>query len=86
MILHCIPLFIITVSRPDQNPDRARDQLRHTDGLLDALVDIVNVNYPDEVVESKYFENILCGLRNLTFKCNRDQQKVKNPQAIEKSG
>lgn len=71
---------------PEQNPDRARDQLRHTDGLLDSLVDIVNIHYPKDVVESKYFENIICGLRNLSYKCNREQAKANNPQAIEKHG
>jgi hypothetical protein len=70
---------------PEQNPDRAREQLRNTDGLLDALVDIVNVHYPNEIVESKYFENIICALRNLTYKCSHTQEKVKNPQAIEKN-
>ena len=73
-------------SSPEQNPDRARDQLRHTDGLLDSLVDIVNIHYPKDVVESKYFENIICGLRNLSYKCNREQAKANNPQAIEKHG
>jgi len=70
---------------PDQNPDRARDFLRHTDGLLDALVDIVNVNLPGNIVESHYFENIICALRNLTYKCAKEQPAAKNPQAYEKS-
>ena len=72
-------------NRPDQNPDRARDFLRHTDGLLDALVDIVNVNLPGNIIESHYFENIICALRNLTYKCAKEQPPAKNPQAYEKS-
>jgi len=71
---------------PQHGVDSARDRMRQTEGLIDSLVDIVsNVkHYDQDILKSKYFENVICALRNLTFKCARDQPRLPNPQVVVK--
>ena len=58
--------------------------MRQTDGLVDSMVDIVSnvTHYKEDILTSKYFENIVCALRNLTFKCSKDQERARIPQII----
>ena len=69
---------------PQHGHDTARDRMRQAEGLIDSLVDIVGAvtHFSQEILSSKYFENVICALRNLTFKCARDQKKVPNPQVV----
>ena len=63
--------------------------MRGVEGLMDSMCDIVSgiPKYSNEVLDAKYFENIICALRNLTYRAAKqaNQPICTNPQVIVKA-
>jgi len=74
---------------PSNGPDSARDRMRGVEGLMDSMCDIVSgiPKYSVEILDGKYFENIICALRNLTYRAAKqaNQPICVNPQVIVKA-
>ena len=63
--------------------------MRSVEGLMDSMCDIIGgiPKYSDEILDSKYFENIICALRNLTYRAAKqvNQPVCINPQVVVKA-